>query len=611
MIFKLVFAYLIFVANLPVLLGKNLMEKCPASFYWTHFPTALIEKETVPSIIEKIEWKIIENNTSHSAIGNQIYVWKIIMDCPGMNEDVILRLSHGKVGNWSEIHETQLFEISNGVLHEVKPSEKRRSAFAIAPMLFGKELYLLLRTAKHSAKNKFHAEIFDKQSYEEIRDQEAIFLGASVGIITIMIFFNIGMLVFTRKIYFAYYVLFSLSCLYWVLFRSSVIGYSHIAQVISSGLIGGCSILFTFSMYRVKNGKPRLYQAGKYSIILYLFVIILFYLGMESLLLLLFLLPLTNIGISIVPLIFSAKDGDRAALIMLLGWLVLFSYFALLIVGLLINYSFDVSRLLLLAIAFEISMSSFASAQRLNSIERKITRENHHAFSQLKKIIYLHQLLEIKNGKELESTMPTTSSQACVISFDIVGSSKIKHIKAKTFFRNVFARCNELMVEGYDGKKLKSKAYRIKEMGDGFLCSVGYPFESITDNPAIEAVVLSRSFARILKEESARLSIDILCGIGIASDTITGFYPEVGTKEYDLYGPGIILATRYEGMRKALFKDGLKQSVLIIQENVYESLSIELRSQFIEEDLQELGIVVRDDPSAIKIYYQFLDAPLA
>jgi class 3 adenylate cyclase len=229
----------------------------------------------------------------------------------------------------------------------------------------------------------------------------------------------------------------------------------------------------------------------------------------------------------------------------------------------------------------------------------------------LKKIIYLHQLLEIKNGKELESTMPTTSSQACVISFDIVGSSKIKHIKAKTFFRNVFARCNELMVEGYDGKKLKSKAYRIKEMGDGFLCSVGYPFESITDNPAIEAVVLSRSFARILKEESARLSIDILCGIGIASDTITGFYPEVGTKEYDLYGPGIILATRYEGMRKALFKDGLKQSVLIIQENVYESLSIELRSQFIEEDLQELGIVVRDDPSAIKIYYQFLDAPLA
>lgn len=232
-----------------------------------------------------------------------------------------------------------------------------------------------------------------------------------------------------------------------------------------------------------------------------------------------------------------------------------------------------------------------------------------HTFDEMKKIVYPHQLEKIRNGGQLEHTMPTTSALACVISFDIIGSSKIQHINADEFFRNVFRGCNEIISEGYDGRSLKARAYRIKQMGDGFLCSVGFPFQSMSRNPANDSVDMAKRFSQVLSFEAKMLHSEtpICCGIGIALDTITGFYPEVGTKEYDLYGPAIVLATRYEAMRKSLFESEKGRSVLIIQEKVFQSLDPSHREGFNAMDLKEIGIVVRDDPAAVKLYYQFLE----
>ncbi len=97
-------------------------------------------------------------------------------------------------------------------------------------------------------------------------------------------------------------------------------------------------------------------------------------------------------------------------------------------------------------------------------------------------------------------------------------------------------------------------------------------------------------------------------GFGIALDTLIGFYPESGTKEYDIFGKALVLATRYEGMRKTLFESEKSRSVLIIQELVYQSLDPSHRAGFICLDLKERDIVVRDDSAATKLYYRFLDA---
>jgi class 3 adenylate cyclase len=150
-------------------------------------------------------------------------------------------------------------------------------------------------------------------------------------------------------------------------------------------------------------------------------------------------------------------------------------------------------------------------------------------------------------------------------------------------------------------------------MGDGFLCSVGYPFQSLTVNPTNEAIDLAKRFAQVLHEEAAILHSEtsVACGIGIALDSLTGFYPEAGTKEYDIYGQALVLATRYEGMRKTLFEAEKGRSVIIIQEVVYQSLDPSHRAGFIPMDLKELGVVVRDDPAATKLYYQFLDQQTA
>ncbi len=164
------------------------------------------------------------------------------------------------------------------------------------------------------------------------------------------------------------------------------------------------------------------------------------------------------------------------------------------------------------------------------------------------------------------------------------------------------------MSEGYDGVHLKASGYRIKEMGDGFLCSVGYPFLAKDENPAISDLEIALRFSQILNEESTSLNYGrpISCGIGIAYGSITGFYPEVGAKENDLFGEGIILATRYEGMRKILAKDHPDRSVVVLQEAVFRSLDEKLKFGFQEVDLKSAGIGVRDDSAAERLYWKIL-----
>ncbi|WP_218110049.1 7TM diverse intracellular signaling domain-containing protein [Oligoflexus tunisiensis] len=240
-------------------------------------------------------------------------------------------------------------------------------------------------------------------------------------------------------------------------------------------------------------------------------------------------------------------------------------------------------------------------------------KKKNHAYNQLGKVFYPHQIHQIESGRNLEDTMPTGPGEGCVICFDIIGSSKIQHVKVKDLFRKVFLRCYEHIMEGYDVNELMSNGYRIKEMGDGFLCSVGYPFKSRNPSTAHGALELAYRFAQVFQEEISTLDYDepIHCGIGIAADSISGFYPESGTKEYDLYGRAIILATRYEGMRKIILKDKEPASILILQERVYKSLSKGEREDFTVFDLIEQNVVVRDDPAASKLYYRFLDSSYA
>ncbi|HYX35394.1 MAG TPA: 7TM-DISM domain-containing protein [Oligoflexus sp.] len=433
------------------------------------------------------------------------------------------------------------------------------------------------------------------------------FYGMIFGIAVAMCFYNLSMFYFFRNWYFLYYCPYVLGFATILAYGAGSIPYPDMHLFWNLPIILSAAFLFLFksSALNLKTHTPKLYKT--FFILTALHVITMSYTmatgaGRMSLIFTPFI-----ITVAIACAFVRTKQGYKPAVFFVYGWSIFFLGF---IIGALqlvfpIHNSFHFAGFI--GFAIEIILFSFATSYKARLQEKKINQENEHAFRQLQKVFYPHQISQIKQEAELESTMPTHSGEACVISFDIIASSTIQHEKTKDFFRNVFRRCNEIMMTDYEPGTLTANAYRIKEMGDGFLCSVGYPFKSRTGFMAKDALEVATLFHNAFREEVEKFGYrePIYCGIGIAFDHIAGFYPETGTKEYDLYGKAIVLATRYEGMRKVLFHK-VGASVLILQARVFLSLDREQADTFTECNLEDIKIVVRDDPAATKLYYRYL-----
>jgi class 3 adenylate cyclase len=228
-----------------------------------------------------------------------------------------------------------------------------------------------------------------------------------------------------------------------------------------------------------------------------------------------------------------------------------------------------------------------------------------HAYKQLEKMVYPHQRRMIEDGLDLEQTMPVGWGEACVLSFDIVESSRIKSPRARELIQSVLKKCHKLMMKGYSQHRFEATAYRINEMGDGFLCSVGYPFE-VPDQRSREqvAVELAQDFIHVFQQECRRLVPDenLNCAVGIASGVIESFYAQTYPKEFDLFGRALILATRYEAARKNLVGDVGRCDLIILQEAVHMGLSPEQQATF---ECCMLGTFkIRDDEDAQRLYFQ-------
>ena len=252
-------------------------------------------------------------------------------------------------------------------------------------------------------------------------------------------------------------------------------------------------------------------------------------------------------------------------------------------------------------IAFLLGQSIILAKKSADAYEKAT-----HSYRQLAKVFYPHQIHRIEKGIELESTMPTEHGEGIVISFDVIGSSQIKHIKLKEFLENSIHSCIELLSQNYRSETMSANGYRIKEVGDGFLCSIGYPFSVPEGKEAADlAVELSYGFiSRFEKVVSEYNMKNIHCGIGISFGALQGYFPRTGTKEYDIFGRGIVLATRYESMRKFIFPNPDSHSI-ILQSIVYNSLSARYRSRFSQYDIPA-NKKVRDDPDATELYYELL-----
>jgi len=244
-----------------------------------------------------------------------------------------------------------------------------------------------------------------------------------------------------------------------------------------------------------------------------------------------------------------------------------------------------------------------------------------HLYNQLSKLVYPHQLSMIKAGDELEDTMPVEKDQAIVNVFDIQDSSSIKHEQTKSFFLDVFRAFSQICMMGYRHNPLQSRAFRLKETGDGFISAVGYPFmtpgnESLANHAVATALMMFRAFNTEVKR--FQYGHPIKAAMGLALNTVQGTFQSSGIKSYDLFGYALIQAYRYEEIRKhsdieaiitaTAREQGLSHfNILIIQEVIYNSLDMQYQKLFHEIDLRKIGFVIRQDANARFVYFHVME----
>ena len=249
-----------------------------------------------------------------------------------------------------------------------------------------------------------------------------------------------------------------------------------------------------------------------------------------------------------------------------------------------------------------------------------------HLYDQLSKLVYPHQLERIKLGDQLESTMPLKEGKAIVNVFDVQKSSGIRHERTREFFMGVFQSFLQICMQGYEHNPLRSRAFRLKETGDGFISAVGYPFlptesRSLADSAVATALEMFKAFNEEVNKFN--YSRPIKGAIGLAYNSVQGTFQSGGIRAYDLFGDALIQAARYEELRKhsvlsKLIDDHAKglgledYHILIVQEVIYNSLSEPFRELFAEVDLYGdhfTGHSFRSlhDNNARYVYFHVLD----
>ncbi len=258
-----------------------------------------------------------------------------------------------------------------------------------------------------------------------------------------------------------------------------------------------------------------------------------------------------------------------------------------------------------IGILIEILIFSSVMSLRSHRKQAQAIRSKSHILSELRKIVFPHQLSQMANKTRLEETLPTSLGQACILKLTIEDGSFLQHAQWPQTLQKLQSLWYERLIQDYDSKTMSSSGYRIKELSDGVLCAIGYPFATSSGNPVQTAYTLALDFHDLVERISRELDAEeaIRCHIALSWGPVQGFFPKVGIQEYDLQGLAIVHATRYRAMANDCARLlNTKADLLVLQATVYHSLPRNLRESFVCLDLAEAGLFVRDDPKASQLY---------
>ena len=438
-------------------------------------------------------------------------------------------------------------------------------------------------------------------------------LNILVSIFGMSFLFNLMLLIAYRARVYVYYGFYILTN---VILIEAVWGYRELFSIDVYGIVVVATIslittsLFTIDFLNLRNTKGRYYSA------------------MKVLMGIILIASLLNIAIRPVNYVSSAlillttltcmgcsahlywKKRDIYVLIYMLAFGVMLGSASLQLFRWFLGIDAISRYFIFYAIAVENIVMLIALGIKIWSTEKVRQRQQHqldHSYAQIAKSFYPHQLRMIREGKNLEDTMPCDTTSAVILAFDVINSSKIEESLCKELFELFFKSSQKIVSENYCEHTLRSRGFVIKELGDGLLASVGFPFPVNSQKPA-EEIAISLAEDLLTKFDDCVKQIlrkdGVFACIGIAKGSVEGSFSLAGTVRYDMFGRGIVLATRYESIRKLVAVDDDRSHLIFVQDRVAEEFSQSHRDLFETLDLKQKSITIRDDPDAKHLYFR-------
>lgn len=268
-------------------------------------------------------------------------------------------------------------------------------------------------------------------------------------------------------------------------------------------------------------------------------------------------------------------------------------------------------------------LAGFVYAAIISKIIQTILKRNFELESQIynkqilitqsaSKSLFPHQIAMIGEGAILEDTIDVSEQTAYLIEFDIKNSSSIKGSLYEKARKACFSQiqkeliyCNYLLNPQVPNRPY-SNAYKVKELGDGFIISVGHPFElPLHTNPAETLALISLESINIAKRCFQKImQLDVHFAVTIASAKIKPFWTATPGSQLDFEQKGLTKICRLSEFRRVLEREQIMDkgtdTILVDQESF-----LALRGQlegFEPIKLSERQLTLRNYPMDEVIY---------
>ena len=476
---------------------------------------------------------------------------------------------------------------------------------------------------RYSSKSihKFDVWFGTEEKVSNVTQLQLQYASSSIAIALLITLTSIAVAVFLKYSLFYYYAFFTLSAVIFMVVSSnisiiydfnlfSVTGLSVVQVLgICMGLELISTLLFISQFLRLKENAPELFKII-YPFALFALGFLLFQVAtayynawMQTLIILGHCILITGI------FIYGMKIGIENARRGMFSWgiyVIGISVTAIMMTG---RYRLHALNISWATMNLEMLLFGAMGLRDLYYRQLKMSQDINHSYEQLQKLVYPQQLSQMKEGQFLEQTMPVERSDSVIISFDIINSTSLSQDVQHEFFEDFFVQCQLLMSKGVEVDGVPVKLFRVKEMGDGFISSVGFPFPCEVNKVQV-ALEFIDEVTNLFYQNADKHLRGQACGfgVGIAGGEVGGYFPRSGIMQYDLYGMPVVLATRYEAMR-AQFKSRMEkdQSIVIVQNSIFDKLPFEIKSRFTRFELSDQSLKVRDEPDAKYLWYKLVD----